>query len=52
MERKLAAIVAGDIVGYTRLMSEDESSTYAALRATFSGLIIPSVEKQDRKSVV
>lgn len=45
MERKLAAIVAGDIVGYTRLMSEDESSTYAALRATFSGLIIPSVEK-------
>ena len=45
MERKLAAIVAGDIDGYTRLMSEDESSTYAALRATFSGLIIPSVEK-------
>ncbi|MDK1492016.1 tetratricopeptide repeat protein [Sinorhizobium sp. 7-81] len=45
MERKLAAIVAGDIVGYTRLMSEDESSTYAALRAAFSGLIIPTVEK-------
>ncbi|AFL50826.1 adenylate cyclase [Sinorhizobium fredii] len=45
MERKLAAIVAGDIVGYTRLMSEDESSTYAALRATFGELIIPAVEK-------
>ncbi|NRP73008.1 Beta-barrel assembly-enhancing protease [Ensifer psoraleae] len=45
MERKLAAIVAGDIVGYTRLMSEDESSTYAALRAAFSGLIIPTVDK-------
>lgn len=45
MERKLAAIVAGDIVGYTRLMSEDESSTYAALRAAFSELIIPAVEK-------
>ncbi|WEX91246.1 tetratricopeptide repeat protein [Sinorhizobium garamanticum] len=45
MERKLAAIVAGDIVGYTRLMSEDESSTYAALRAALSELIIPAVEK-------
>ncbi|CCF00409.1 Putative adenylate cyclase protein (plasmid) [Sinorhizobium fredii HH103] len=45
MERKLAAIVAGDIVGYTRLMSEDESSTYAALRAAFSELIVPTVEK-------
>ncbi|MEY9784991.1 tetratricopeptide repeat protein [Sinorhizobium fredii] len=45
MERKLAAIVAGDIVGYARLMSEDESSTYAALRATFSELIVPTVEK-------
>ncbi|WP_026614827.1 adenylate/guanylate cyclase domain-containing protein [Ensifer aridi] len=45
MERKLAAIVAGDIVGYSRLMSEDEASTYAALRAAFSELIIPTVEK-------
>lgn len=45
MERKLAAIVAGDIVGYTRLMSEDESSTYAALRAALTELIIPTVEK-------
>ncbi|MCG5481748.1 adenylate/guanylate cyclase domain-containing protein [Sinorhizobium alkalisoli] len=45
MERKLAAIVAGDIVGYTRLMSEDESSTYAALRAAFSELINPLVKK-------
>ncbi len=45
MERKLAAIVAGDIVGYTRLMSEDESSTYSALREVFSALITPAVEK-------
>ncbi|MDX0806884.1 tetratricopeptide repeat protein [Sinorhizobium medicae] len=45
MERKLAAIVAGDIVGYTRLMSEDQSSTYSALREVFSALITPAVEK-------
>ena len=44
MERKLAAIVAGDIVGYSRLMSQDEAGTYSALRATFSELIIPAVE--------
>jgi adenylate cyclase len=44
MERKLAAIVAGDIVGYSRLMSDDETGTYAALRAALSELIIPAVE--------
>jgi len=44
MERKLAAIVAGDIVGYSRLMSQDEAGTYATLRATFTELIIPAVE--------
>jgi len=44
MERKLAAIVAGDIVGYSRLMAENEASTYAALRAAFSEVIVPAVE--------
>jgi adenylate cyclase len=33
MERRLAAIVAGDIVGYSRLMAEDAAATYAALRS-------------------
>ena len=28
MERKLAAILAGDVVGYSRLMAEDETATY------------------------
>ena len=32
MERRLAAIMAADIVGYSRLMSEDESATLAALK--------------------
>ena len=38
MERKLAAIVAGDIVGYSRLMAEDEAATYwsCALPSTTS----------------
>ncbi|TIN02876.1 MAG: hypothetical protein E5Y59_19875 [Mesorhizobium sp.] len=30
MERKLAAIMAADIVGYSLLMAENEASTYAS----------------------
>jgi adenylate cyclase len=45
MERKLAAIMAADIVGYSRLMAEDEASTYADLRAVFDELIDPTVER-------
>jgi adenylate cyclase len=45
MERKLAAIVAGDIVGYSRLMAEDESATYADLRSAFDDVIRPVFER-------
>jgi TolB-like protein/class 3 adenylate cyclase/Tfp pilus assembly protein PilF len=33
VERKLAAIMAADVVGYSRLMGEDEAGTHARLRA-------------------
>ena len=33
MERKLTAILAADIAGYSRLMGVDEEGTLAALRA-------------------
>ncbi len=45
MERRLAAIVAGDIVGYSRLMADDEAATYAALRSAFDDLITPALER-------
>ncbi|WP_353642998.1 tetratricopeptide repeat protein [Mesorhizobium sp. WSM2239] len=45
MERKLAAIVAGDIVGYSRLMAEDETATYAGLRSAFDEVIRPVFER-------
>lgn len=32
-ERRLAAILAADVVGYSRLMGEDEAGTLAALKA-------------------
>ena len=33
MERRLAAILAADVVGYSRLMGRDEGATLAALNA-------------------
>ncbi len=33
VERKLAAILAADVVGYSRLMGEDETGTLARLKS-------------------
>src|ERR1700683_3317025 len=41
--RKLAAILAADVVGYSRLAGTDEDRTLARLRALRSDLIDPSV---------
>src|SRR5690349_22815513 len=40
---KLAAILAADVVGYSRLASEDEDRTLARLRALRSDLIDPTI---------
>ena len=32
LDRRLAAILAADIAGYSRLMSEDEAATVRALK--------------------
>ena len=45
MERKLAAILAADVVGYSRLMSKDETGTLAALKACETDVIEPTVSK-------
>src|SRR3954454_14217937 len=41
--RKLAAILAADVAGYSRLASEDEDRTLARLRALRSDLIDPTI---------
>ncbi|MFK0688825.1 adenylate/guanylate cyclase domain-containing protein [Mesorhizobium sp. IMUNJ 23033] len=41
--RKLAAILAADVVGYSRLANEDEDRTLARLRALRSDLIDPTI---------
>jgi class 3 adenylate cyclase/pimeloyl-ACP methyl ester carboxylesterase len=45
MERRLTAILAADVAGYSRLMSEDEPGTLTALQAHHSELIAPAVAK-------
>ncbi len=42
-QRRLAAIVAADVVGYSRLMGEDEVGTLTALRALRTELFAPAV---------
>ena len=43
VERKLAAILAADMVGYSRLMGADEEGTHAALVACRRDLFEPQV---------
>ncbi len=44
VERRLAAILAADVVGYSRLMEADEAGTYAALTARRKTVLDPLVK--------
>ena len=43
VERRLAAILAGDVAGYSRLMGQDETGTLVRLRALRRELIDPEM---------
>jgi adenylate cyclase len=43
MERRLAAILAADVVGYSRLMAADEAGTLARLKGLRKNLIEPTI---------
>jgi adenylate cyclase len=43
VERRLAAILAADVVGYSRLVGIDEEGTLAALKALRKSLIDPKI---------
>jgi adenylate cyclase len=51
VERRLAAILAADIAGYSRLMGEDEEGTLAAIKAIRRDLTDPKV-KEHRGRIV
>ncbi len=51
MERRLAAIMAADVVGYSRLIRADEEGTIAALKALRADLIDPKIAEHHGRIV-
>ncbi len=51
MERRLAAILAADVVGYSRLIRADEEGTIAALQALRADLIDPKIAEHHGRIV-
>ena len=51
MERKLAAILAADVVGYSRLMEVDEKGTHGALKSLWSDVLDPSIAAHRGRTV-
>jgi adenylate cyclase len=50
-QRRLAAILAGDVVGYSRLMGRDESGTLARLRAHRTERLEPALARHSERLV-
>jgi adenylate cyclase len=51
MERRLAAILAADVVGYSRLMGANESGTLAALDALRTDFVNPRISEHQGRIV-
>src|SRR5258708_5013953 len=51
IERRLAAILAADVAGYSRLMGEDEVATLRALKAHRRDLIDPTIARHHGRIV-
>src|SRR5260370_38944348 len=45
VERRLSAILAADVAGYSRLMHQDEEATHAQLTALLTDNITPEITK-------
>ncbi len=51
MERRLAAIVAADVAGYSRLMGEDETGTLKRLQNLLKTVVQPGIERRKGRIV-
>ncbi|MFC6636909.1 adenylate/guanylate cyclase domain-containing protein [Sulfitobacter sp. JBTF-M27] len=51
MDRKLAAILAADMVGYTSRMERDEADTLTSLTAHFDGIVAPLIHRHHGRIV-
>jgi adenylate cyclase len=50
-QRRLAAILAADVAGYSRLMGLDEEDTLVRLKALLRGLVDPAIAKHRGRTV-
>ncbi|WFU39055.1 hypothetical protein QA640_32375 [Bradyrhizobium sp. CB82] len=50
-QRRLAAILAADVVGYSRMMGVDEAGTLTALKAWHKNVIQPLMTKHNGRVV-
>ena len=51
MARRLVAILAADVAGYSRLMHEDEEATHATFNSAMAGFVQPSVRRHGGRIV-
>ena len=51
IERRLSAILAADVSGYSRLMHEDEEATHAKLMAILASGVEPAIAEHDGRIV-
>jgi adenylate cyclase len=51
MERRRAAVLAADVVGYSRLIRKDEEGTIATLRALRADLVDPKIAEHHGRIV-
>jgi adenylate cyclase len=51
VQRRLSAILAADVAGYSRLMSADEEGTHEGFKAHFSKLIEPKIKEHRGRTV-
>src|SRR6266567_7994222 len=51
VERRLSAILAADVAGYSRLMHNDEEATHANLTALLAGGVEPAISEHGGRIV-
>ncbi|MDH3595891.1 MAG: hypothetical protein OEU09_07945 [Rhodospirillales bacterium] len=51
MKRRLSAILALDVVGYSRMMQDDATGVMAALNAIFRSVVTPAVAADEGRVV-
>ncbi len=52
VQRRLAAILAADVVGYSRLMGEDEVGTRQRYNSHLNGLVAPKIAEHHGRAVI